>query len=173
MYIGLLSDTHGWIDDRILHHFRGVDEIWHAGDIGQLAVTDALAQVAPVRAVFGNIDDHRIRATFPHTLNWDCGGLAFAMTHIGGRPGGYARGVLAELQARKPGVFICGHSHILRIERDPSWGGLYLNPGAAGMHGFHAMRTLVRFRVLSGQIQNLEVIELGTRTGDGGRKVLT
>ncbi len=172
MRIGLISDTHGWMDDRILHHLSGVDEIWHAGDIGDLAVTDALARVAPVRAVYGNIDDHRIRATFPDRAIWNCEGMQFEMLHIGGRPGAYARGVLAGLQERHPNVFICGHSHILRVERDLRWGGLYMNPGAAGIHGFHAVRTLLRFELLSGQIQHLEVVELGPRTRGGGNEVL-
>ena len=161
------------MDDRILHHLSGVDEIWHAGDIGDLAVTDALARVAPVRAVYGNIDDHRIRATFPVREAWGCGGLQLEMLHIGGRPGAYAAGVLQGLKERLPDVFICGHSHILRVERDHRWGGLYLNPGAAGIHGFHTIRTLLRFHLLSGQIQHLEVVELGPRTGGGRSEVLT
>lgn len=160
------------MDDRILHHLRGAQEIWHAGDIGDLAVTDDLERIAPVRAVYGNIDDHRARATFPAAQRWTCGGLQFEMVHIGGRPGAYAPGVLAGLQTRRPDVFICGHSHILRIERDSRWGGLYMNPGAAGVHGFHAVRTLLRFDLLSGQIRNLEAVELGPRRGSGGIPVL-
>lgn len=163
MRIGLLSDTHSHCDDRILHHLSGVDEIWHAGDIGSLDVTDALAQVAPVRAVFGNIDDHRIRAEFPEEWRWECGGMRFLMRHIGGRPDRYASGVRTLLQSERPEAFICGHSHLLRVERDPSWGGLYINPGAAGVHGFHKVRTLLRFTVEAGQISEMELVELGPR----------
>ncbi len=163
MRIGLLSDTHSHCDDRILHHLRGVDEIWHAGDIGSLDVTDALAQVAPVRAVYGNIDDHHIRAEFPEEWRWECGGMQFLMRHIGGRPDRYASGVRNLLQRERPEAFICGHSHLLRVQRDASWGGLYINPGAAGVHGFHKVRTLLRFEVEGGQIQHMELVELGPR----------
>lgn len=165
MRIGLLSDTHSHMDDRILHHLSQVDEIWHAGDIGDLAVTDALAAVAPLRAVYGNIDDHRARAEFPEEIRWECGGLKCLMRHIGGRPDRYASGVRALLQGERPDVFICGHSHLLRVERDARWGGLYVNPGAAGVHGFHRVRTLLRFSIEGGQIHNMEVVELGPRVG--------
>lgn len=163
--IGLISDTHGHMDERILHHLAGVDEVWHAGDIGQLAVVDALNQTAPVRAVFGNIDDHRVRAEFPLQHDWRVGNQRIIMLHIGGRPGRYASGVRAMLMAKRPDIFICGHSHLLRVERDASWGGLYMNPGAAGLHGFHKVRTLLRFDLHPERgVEGLEVVELGPRT---------
>jgi predicted phosphodiesterase len=119
--------------------------------------------VAPVRAVFGNIDDHRIRAEFPEEWRWECEGMRFVMRHIGGRPDRYASGVRQWLQNERPDAFICGHSHLLRIQRDASWGGLYLNPGAAGLHGFHQVRTLLRFSVDEGQIHSMEAVELAPR----------
>lgn len=168
MRIGLLSDTHSHMDDRIIHHLQGVDEIWHAGDIGTLDVTDRLAEIAPLRAVFGNIDDHRIRAEFREELRWETEGLNFLMRHIGGRPDRYASGVRTLLQHERPDVFICGHSHLLRIERDATWGGLYINPGAAGVHGFHRVRTILRFELHNGQINHMEAIELGPRVRNVG-----
>lgn len=163
MRIGLLSDTHSHCDERILHHLKEVDEIWHAGDIGDLQVTDQLAKIAPLRAVYGNIDDHRIRSEFEEELRWNCSGLSVLMRHIGGRPDRYASGVRAMLQQERPDIFICGHSHLLRVQRDTSWGGLYMNPGAAGKHGFHKVRTLLRFTVVAGQISGMEAVELAPR----------
>jgi len=163
MRIGILSDTHGHLDDRILHHLAGCAEIWHAGDIGSLAVLDALTEVAPVRAVFGNIDDHRMRRTCPERLTWESAGVRCAMVHIGGHPGRYAAGVREWLRAEQPDLFVCGHSHILRVERDADWGGLCINPGAAGVHGFHRMRTLLRMELASGAVQSMEAVELGLR----------
>jgi len=158
--IGLLSDTHGYWDNRMDHYLESVDEIWHAGDIGSFTVLDAMARIAPVKAVFGNIDDHKMRCELPETIEWEVNGLKFFMIHIGGRPGRYASGVRRLLQEKQPDIFICGHSHLLRVEKDTSWGGLYINPGAAGKHGFHKVRTLLRFDVNSGIIENLEVVEL-------------
>ena len=158
--IGLLSDTHSHWDDRLTHHLQGCDEIWHAGDIGHFNVFDTMKSIAPVRAVPGNIDDHRMRSELPEMLEWHLQGMHFLMIHIGGRPGRYASGVRKLLDAKRPDVFICGHSHLLRIERDKSWDGLYMNPGAAGKHGFHQIRTLLRFQLVKGQIDQLEVIEL-------------
>lgn len=148
------------MDDRIAHHFQSCDEIWHAGDIGSFVVTDALQKLAPLRAVHGNIDDHRLRAHFPEMLSWKSGGMEILMIHIGGRPGRYAKGIRALLKEKSPDLFICGHSHLLRVERDASWEGLYINPGAAGKQGFHVVRTLIRMTIGSGQVQNMEVIEL-------------
>lgn len=163
MRIGILSDTHSYLDDRILHHLEGCAEIWHAGDIGSFEVLDGLSAVAPVRAVYGNIDDHRMRSTCPERLVWDCAGLRCAMVHIGGHPGRYAAGIGAWLEAERPDIFLCGHSHILRVERDARWGGLFINPGAAGTHGFHRMRTLLRMEVVEGEIRGMEAVELGLR----------
>ena len=163
--VGLLSDTHSHMDDRILHHFKGVDEIWHAGDIGRLEVVDELAKLAPVRAVFGNIDDQRVRSEHPEVRDWRIGRHRILMLHIGGRPGRYAKGVRSLLMARQPNLFICGHSHLLRVERDATWGGLYVNPGAAGVHGFHRVRTLLRFHFHpENGLSDLEVVELAPRT---------
>lgn len=161
--IGLISDTHGHIDDRILHHLAGCDEIWHAGDIGSLTVTDALATVAPLLAVHGNIDDQLIRREFPEHQHVVREGMSIWMTHIGGRPGRYAKGIRHGLGEHRPGLFVCGHSHLLMVKKDPSWGGLYLNPGAAGRQGFHRMRTLLRFSLRDGAILDPEVVELGIR----------
>ncbi|MGB1574002.1 MAG: metallophosphoesterase family protein [Flavobacteriales bacterium] len=163
MRIGLLSDTHGHMDDRILHHLEECDEIWHAGDIGSLTVTDALAEVAPLLAVHGNIDDQLIRREFPEHHHVEREGLSIWMTHIGGRPGRYASGIRRGLDQHRPGLFVCGHSHLLMVKKDPSWGGLYLNPGAAGKQGFHRVRTLLRFDIELGRILHPEVVELGAR----------
>jgi len=161
--IGLISDTHGHIDERILHHFSACDEIWHAGDIGDFKVTNALAEVAPLVAVHGNIDDQLMRRDFPEHQHIERGGCKIWMTHIGGRPGRYASGIRSGLHQYAPDIFICGHSHLLIVKKDASWGGLYMNPGAAGRQGFHRMRTIMRFSLEGGNVLNPEVIELGTR----------
>ncbi|QHL86188.1 YfcE family phosphodiesterase [Nibribacter ruber] len=164
MKIGLLSDTHSYLDDRILALLEGCDEIWHAGDFGSVDVSERLAQVAPLRGVYGNIDDKDIRYLHPKNLRFDCNGLDVLMTHIGGYPGKYAPEVRAMIQANPPGLFICGHSHTLKVMTDPKHGNLlHLNPGAAGRHGFHKIRTMLRFEVEAGKVQKLQVIELGKR----------
>jgi len=163
MRIGLLSDTHGWLDPRLKEHFAQCDEIWHAGDIGDLNVTDELATWKPLRAVWGNIDDARARASFPEHLRFSMGGMKVWMTHIGGRPPKYDRNVIDELRRDPPDLFICGHSHILLVQFDPKMNCLYLNPGAAGKHGWHVMRTAMRFTLEDGKPKDLEVIELGKR----------
>ena len=159
----LLSDTHSHIDDRIKQFAETVDEVWHAGDIGSLEVTDALARIKPLVAVYGNIDDGVARRTFPHTVDFEVEGLRVLMTHIGGYPGRYAPGVPQQLDLLKPGLFICGHSHILKVMPDKKRGLLHMNPGAVGQHGFHQVRTMLRFDVMGGVVKNLEVIELGRR----------
>ncbi|MEM9053094.1 MAG: metallophosphoesterase family protein [Bacteroidota bacterium] len=161
--IGLLSDTHGYIDDRILHHLSGCDEIWHAGDIGQIAVMDSLHELATVRAVYGNIDGTVIRSTYPLDNVWEVEGAKCFMTHIAGRPGRYPFRVKAKIDEERPDIFICGHSHILLVKRDVKTGLVHLNPGAAGKHGFHKMRTMLRFHISNGKIENMEIIELGKR----------
>lgn len=163
--IGLISDTHSYIDDRILELFQDCDEIWHAGDIGDLAVTDALRTVAPVRGVYGNIDDHKIRSEFPLHERFAVQGLRVWMTHIGGRPGKYDHRIREQLFAYKPDLFICGHSHICKVQHDPKIQGLYMNPGAAGVKGFHKVRTLLRFQINGGKPDKLELVELGLRVG--------
>ena len=134
--IGLLSDTHGYMDDRILAHLEEVDEIWHAGDIGSLEVTDQLASIAPVTAVYGNIDGDRVRREFPKNRRFLCEGVDVWITHIGGKPYVYNRETRGPIHANPPDLFICGHSHILRVEKDKRINCLYMNPGAAGRHGF-------------------------------------
>lgn len=159
MHIALLSDTHGHIDDRIKRHVDGCDEVWHAGDIGDLAVTDALSEITTVRAVYGNIDDQTARRTWPEHQRFVAGGLRVWMTHIGGRPPKYARGILPTLQAETPDLFVCGHSHILLVQRVASWGGIHLNPGAAGISGFHKVCTMLKCQIDEGHIHDLRVVE--------------
>lgn len=159
--IGLLSDTHNYLDPAILDYFSACDEIWHAGDFGTLAIADQLRQVAPVFGVYGNIDGNDIRQEFPLVLRRNVEGVDFLMTHIGGHPGRYALPVHPQLKKDTPDVFICGHSHILKIVRDKALDNmLYLNPGAAGRHGFQLYRTIVRFDVADGKLSNMDVVNL-------------
>lgn len=164
MRIGLMSDTHGFLDEAIFVHFAECDEIWHAGDFGPVDVLDRLKKFKPVRGVYGNIDGDQVRAELPEELEWDCDGLRVYMKHIGGYPGGYERGVKQQLAQRRPKLFIAGHSHILRIMRDQPLDMLHMNPGACGRIGWHTVRTLLRFTVLAGKISNVEAIELGPRS---------
>ena len=163
MKIGLLSDTHGWLDEQVLHHFEDCDELWHAGDIGNLAVATKLASCKPLRAVRGNIDSQDIRQQYPTDLHFTCEGLNIWMTHIGGQPPPhYTSRIRATLQTKVPDIFVCGHSHILRVMHDPQHPPLlYLNPGAAGHEGFHSVRTLLRFDIHNKNITNMQAIELG------------
>ncbi len=159
----LLSDTHSYIDDRILHYAKEADEVWHAGDIGNLKVTDAIEAITPLRAVYGNIDDDKARATFPLNQRFTCEGVSVWITHIGGYPPKYNSVTREEIRSNPPKLFICGHSHILKVIPDNKNGLLHMNPGAAGTHGFHKVRTMLRFTLDSGKIENLEVIELGKK----------
>lgn len=161
--IGLISDTHSFLDQRVFHHFEAVDEIWHAGDIGDIAVTDKLAEFKPLRAVYGNIDNAGIRTSFPLDLHFELEGLRIYMTHIGGYPPRYNPRTQPIISSTKPSLFVCGHSHILKIMNDKNNQCLHMNPGAAGNSGFHKVRTLIRFEVTEGTIQNAEVIELGPK----------
>ncbi len=163
MKIGLISDTHGYLDEQILKHLENCDEIWHAGDFGNLAVADTLAASKPLRGVYGNIDDYALRAVYPRNLRFTCAGLDVLMTHIGGYPGKYHPDIRSEIKTNPPGLFICGHSHILKIIPDKTNGLLHINPGAAGRHGFHKVRTLVTFEIEAGKIRELKVVELGKR----------
>ncbi len=156
----LLSDTHSHIDDRILHYVKEADEVWHAGDIGVPKVTDQIKALKPLRAVFGNIDDHIIRKEFPLNQRFICEGLDVWITHIGGYPGRYSPAIKEEIKKNPPKLFICGHSHILKVMNDKSLQLLHMNPGAAGKYGFHKKRTMLRFKVETGNIFDLEVIEL-------------
>ena len=155
----LLSDTHSYIDDSILEYAKTVDEIWHAGDIGNLSVTDALAKVKPLRAVYGNIDDNEARMTYPLNNRFMCEGVDVWITHIGGYPGKYNAAVRDEMAANPPKLFICGHSHILKVIFDKKHNLLHLNPGAAGISGFHQVRTMLRFSIDGDKIKDLEIIE--------------
>lgn len=156
----LLSDTHSYIDDKILAHAEKADEVWHAGDIGDLAVTDAIKKVKKLRAVYGNIDNHEIRQEFPLNNRFMCEAVDVWITHIGGYPGRYSPAIREEIQANPPKLFICGHSHILKVMPDRKLDLLHMNPGAIGKHGFHQVRTILRFTIDDAKIDNLEVIEM-------------
>ena len=159
----LLSDTHGYIDDRILQYAEDADELWHAGDIGTTVVSDVLQKVRPLKAVFGNIDGAEIRKEFPLNNRFMCEAVDVWITHIGGYPGRYSPAVKDEIKANPPRIFISGHSHILKVMNDKTLNLLHMNPGAAGKQGFHQMRTMLRFVIDEKDIRNLEVIELGKK----------
>jgi putative phosphoesterase len=161
--IGLLSDTHGYWDEKYVTYFAPCDEIWHAGDIGSAEVVDKLASVRPLRAVYGNIDGHLLRQRFPKTLHFNIEEINVMMTHIGGYPGRYEPTIRKELYDARPQLFVCGHSHILKVMYDKNLECLHINPGSAGKYGFHAVRTLIRFVIDGKEIKDLEVIELGDR----------
>ncbi len=158
--IGLLSDTHAYWDEKYLQYFEPCDEIWHAGDIGSLEVAQKLAAFRPLRAVYGNIDGQDIRRFYPQTLRFVVEGAEVLMKHIGGYPGNYDASIRGSILVRPPKLFISGHSHILKVLYDKTLGCLHINPGAAGIYGFHKVRTLVRFTVDEGNFKDLEVIEL-------------
>ena len=158
--IGVLSDTHGYWDDRYLKFFEPCDEIWHAGDIGSQEIINRLQEFRTFRAVYGNIDGYDIRNKFPEVLRLEVDGADVMMKHIGGYPGHYDRSVRGMLSVNPPKLFICGHSHILKVNYDRQLGMLHVNPGAAGKYGFHTVRTLVRLSIDKGKFSDLEVIEL-------------
>ncbi|MBO6534005.1 MAG: metallophosphoesterase family protein [Muricauda sp.] len=159
----LLSDTHGHMDETILKYAAQADEVWHAGDIGNLSVTDRLKALKPVRGVYGNIDDHVIQKEFPENNRFMCEEVDVWITHIGGYPNRYNVRVRDEIRSNPPKLFICGHSHILKVMHDKKLGLLHMNPGACGKHGFHQVRTMLRFVIDGGKISDLEVVELGKR----------
>lgn len=159
----LLSDTHSYIDDAILKHVKQADEVWHAGDIGNLEVTDALKKLKPLRAVFGNIDDSKARLEFPEHNRFMCEGVDVWITHIGGYPPKYNNRVSESIKINPPRLFICGHSHILKVMPDKKLNLIHMNPGAVGKHGFHKVRTMLRFTIDGKKIENLEVIEFPVR----------
>jgi hypothetical protein len=158
--IGLLSDTHAYWDERYVKYFSECDEIWHAGDIGSMELVMRLQEIAPLRAVHGNIDGGDVRRMFPEKLRWTCEGADILMTHIGGYPGKYDARIRQQLYQRPPKLFISGHSHILKVQFDPQLKLLHINPGAAGLQGWQTVRTLVRFSVDKGEFKDLEVIEI-------------
>lgn len=163
MKIGLLSDTHGFLDARVKKYFHACDEVWHAGDIGHAEVLRELEDFKPLRAVYGNIDDRELQIRLPEDVWFEVDGVSVWMTHIAGTPPHYNPRVKKVLQQRQPDLLVAGHSHILKVMRDPARGFLFVNPGAAGNHGFHRIKTLVRFDIAQGKIDNMEVIELGKR----------
>ncbi len=160
--IGLISDTHGFLDPAVFKHFADCDEIWHAGDFGP-NVAEELAAFKPLRGVYGNIDGKEIRSHYPEHLRFNCESLDVWMTHIGGYPGKYAPQVKSEIYTKPPKLFITGHSHILKVMFDKKIDCLHINPGAAGNSGWHKVKTLIRFSVSDEKIHNLEVIEIGVR----------
>ena len=163
-YIGILSDTHGFLDAAVYKNFADCDELWHAGDFGK-DVAEQLAAFKPLKGVYGNIDGNTIRQQFPETQLFTCEEVKIFITHIGGYPDHYERGVKQILQQQQPDLYICGHSHLLKIIRDPVLNNLlHINPGAAGRSGFHQIRTLVRLKIEGKKIFGVEVIELGKRS---------
>ncbi len=161
--IGLISDTHNYLDDAVFTYFENCDEIWHVGDFGSSEIADRLNSFKPLTGVYGNIDGYDIRSVFPQKKLWKCEDVKVYMTHIGGYPNRYAPGVKNELIANKSKLFICGHSHILKIIYDDKIGCLHINPGAAGKQGWHKVRTIIRFAIDGSIIKDCEVIELGKR----------
>jgi putative phosphoesterase len=161
--IGLMSDTHGFLDEKVFKYFAECDEVWHAGDIGTVELAEKMEAFKPFRAVYGNIDGKDLRVRYPLDLRFECDGLDVWMTHIGGYPKRYSQRVREEMPFNSPKLFISGHSHILKVMPDPKFGLLHINPGACGNHGFHQVKTLVRFTIDKGEIKDLEVIELGKR----------
>ena len=162
--IGLMSDTHGFIDPKIYDYFKDVDEIWHAGDVGDVTVIDELRKFKPVRGVYGNIDATDVRMEFPEFNRFRCEDVEVLITHIAGKPGKYSKPAFDELEKNgAPKLFICGHSHILLVKNDPRFNMLWMNPGACGFKGFHQVKTVLRFSITGDRIHDLEVIELGKR----------
>ncbi len=158
--IGLISDTHGYFDPKIYEWFKDVDEIWHAGDIGNEEVLNKLEEFKPTKAVFGNIDNWQIRSRTPEFLEFKCEEMKILITHIGGYPARYTPGITKLLTEKKPDIFICGHSHILKVINDSKLNLLHLNPGAIGKSGFHQVRTALRFQIEGNNIKEMEIIEL-------------
>jgi len=163
MKIGLLSDTHGWIHPRIFDFFENCDEIWHAGDIGNIETADKLNSFRPLRAVYGNCDDTKVQQAYRKNLRFTVEEVDVFITHIGGAHGRYEQEVAKELSKNPPALFICGHSHIALVEYDDKYKFLHINPGAAGYMGFHKMMTAIRFSIEGKNITDLELIELGER----------
>lgn len=158
--IGLLSDTHGTLDPKVMDFFKNCDEIWHAGDIGNEETADKLEEYKPLRAVYGNIDGTNIRIRYKVSEVFTCEDVLVLMTHIGGYPGHYEKEVASLLSEIKPKILVCGHSHILRVINDKKYNLLYLNPGAAGNSGFHTVKTALRFQIEGFEIKNMEVLEI-------------
>ena len=164
MKIGLISDTHSYLGTDVIAQIKDCDEIWHAGDIGNLETAIAIEAIGPpVKMVWGNIDGRELRVSYPKDLIWETGGLKIFMTHIGGYPGRYYKSPAKTITEEQPDVFICGHSHILKVMPDRKNNLLHMNPGACGIKGFHKFRTLLLFDILDSKVQNLRAVELGLR----------
>ena len=167
--IGIISDTHGWLDEQVLHHFKNCDEVWHAGDFGNIWIAEQLAGETmhsssnKVKGVFGNIDGPDVRSVYPEKLHFQCEDVKVFMTHIGGHPAKYAPGIKKEIQEHHSNLFICGHSHILKVIYDDKLNCLHINPGAAGRQGWHTVRTIIRLVIDGANMRDCEVIELGKR----------
>ncbi len=161
--IGLISDTHGFFDPKLLEFFAGCTEIWHAGDIGPITTAREIEAFKPLKAVYGNIDGQDIRSAYPQNLRFNCDNLDVWITHVGGYPGNYDKSIRDQLRLDPPDLFIAGHSHILKVMPDKSLGLLFINPGAAGNVGYHKVKTAVRFNIDKGKLSDLEVLELGRR----------
>ena len=155
----LISDTHGYIDEKIIKYANQVDEIWHAGDIGDISVTDTLKTIKPLKAVYGNIDDQKIRSEFPLHNRFLCEKVDVWITHIGGYPKKYNSKIIDELRSNPPDLFICGHSHILKVINDKELNLLHINPGAIGKHRLHNVRTMIQFEISGDKIENLSIVE--------------
>ncbi|MCX6245454.1 MAG: metallophosphoesterase family protein [Bacteroidetes bacterium] len=164
--IGLLSDTHGFLHPRTFEFFRDCDEVWHAGDIGTITIAEELRRFRPFRAVFGNIDGQEVRISFPEEQVFDVEKVRVVMTHIGGGPGRYEKKAIELIHSEKPGLFITGHSHILRVIYDKANDLLYINPGAAGKYGFHKSITMVRFVIDGDQMKDMEVLDIPRSSED-------
>ena len=161
--IGIISDTHGFLDDQVYDHFKDCDEIWHAGDFGNMKLVEDLQNFKPLKGVWGNIDDAVIRQTFPEKMRWRCEKVEVMMIHIGGYPHKYAPSVRHEIQVNPPKLFISGHSHILKVMFDEQLQCLHINPAAAGNEGWHKMRTVVKLKIVGDRLYDCQVIELGKR----------
>ncbi len=161
--IALLSDTHNYLEPKIFKYLETCHQIWHAGDIGTIAISDELAKIKPLIAVYGNIDGADVRTIHPKNQQFMCENVSVFMTHIGGYPDRYSSDALSIIKQNRPQLFICGHSHILKVMFDKKYNLLHINPGAAGIHGFHNVKTMVRFTIDKDKIKDLEIIELGKR----------
>jgi len=161
--VGLISDSHGYMDEKVIEYLADVDEIWHAGDIGDSSILKQLPQDKKLRVVYGNIDGQDARSQYLEEEIFELEGVKVYMIHIGGKPPRYAKGIKKRISEISPKLFICGHSHICKVEFDKSTNCLYMNPGAIGVQGFHQMRTMLKFDLAGGEIKNLRVVELGKR----------
>lgn len=165
--IGLISDSHSYLDHKTIEHLKEVDEVWHAGDVGDVSILDLLPKGKMLRGVYGNIDDAAVQEILPEWLEFEVEGVKILMTHIGGKPPRYAKRVKERIKSSKAQVFVCGHSHICKVELDRELHCLYMNPGAVGQQGFHPIRTLLLFDLSEGKVTNLRVVELGKRGAIG------